>query len=73
MFTLDDLYGEKALLQKDFDELRKNISKVESDLTQMRANMNAINGAIQQTNKLIKMAEENGRSIATPTGKLKKK
>ena len=73
MFTLDDLYGEKALLQKDFDELRKNISKVESDLVQMRANMNAINGAIQQTNKLIKMAEENGRSIATPTGKLKKK
>lgn len=72
MLNIDDLYGEKALLQKDFDELRNRITKVEMDLGTMRNNLNAINGAIQQTNKLIKMAEENGHSIATPTGKLKK-
>jgi hypothetical protein len=72
MFNIDDLYGEKALLQKDFDELRSRIGKVELDLNTMRNNLNAINGAIQQTNKLIKMAEENGHSIVTPTGKLKK-
>ena len=72
MFKLDDLYGEKALLQKDFDELRSRISKVEIDLNTMKNNLNALNGAIQQTNKLIKMAEEYGHSVATPEGKLKK-
>ena len=52
------LQEEKVLLQKDFEEMKKNIQKVEVDLVQMRANMNAINGAIQQTNKLISMAQE---------------
>ena len=52
------LQEEKVLLQKDFEEMKKNIQKVEVDLIQMKANMNAINGAIQQTNKLISMAQE---------------
>lgn len=72
MINIDDLYGEKALLQKDFDELRNRISKVELDLNTMRNNLNALSGAIQQTNKLIKMSEEGGHSIATPSGKIKK-
>ncbi len=50
---LEDLIEEKSVLQKDFDELNKNVRKVEVDLNQMRANLNALNGAIQQTNKLI--------------------
>jgi len=36
--------------------LGKNIKQVETDLSQMKANLNAINGAIQQVNKLIGMA-----------------
>ena len=52
------LFEEKTLLQKDFDELSKKIKQVEIEVVQMRANMNAINGAIQQTNKLINMAQE---------------
>ena len=56
--SIDKLIEEKTLLQKDFDEMKKNIQKVEVDLVQMRANMNAINGAIQQTTKLINMAQE---------------
>ena len=52
------LQEEKVLLQKDFDELSKKIKQVEIEVVQMRANMNAINGAIQQTNKLINMAQE---------------
>ena len=52
------LQEEKVLLQKDFEEMKKNIQKVEVDLIQMKANMNAINGAIQQTNKFISMAQE---------------
>ena len=47
------LQEEKVLLQKDFEEMKKNIQKVEVDLIQMKANMNAINGAIQQTNRLL--------------------
>ena len=56
--SIDKLIEEKTLLQKDFDELSKKIKQVEIDVVQMRANMNAINGAIQQTNKLISMAQE---------------
>ena len=52
------LQEEKTLLQKDFDELSKKIKQVEIEVVQMRANMTAINGAIQQTNKLINMAQE---------------
>ncbi len=56
--SIDKLIEEKTLLQKDFDELNKKVKQVEMDVIQMRANMNAINGAIQQTNKLIGMAQE---------------
>ena len=56
--SIDKLIEEKTLLQKDFDQLSKKIKQVEIEVVQMRANMNAINGAIQQTNKLINMAQE---------------
>ena len=46
--------------RKDFDEMKRNINKVEMDLVQMRANMNALNGAIQQTNRLINKIEAEG-------------
>ena len=69
---LEDLQAEKGLLQKDFDEMRRNISRVETDLAQMKANLNAINGAMQQTNKLIKMAVETEVKV-TPSVKAKKK
>ena len=55
--SIDKLIEEKTLLQKDFDQLSKKIKQVEIEVVQMRANMNAINGAIQQTNKLIDMAQ----------------
>ena len=54
--NLEQLTSEKLGLQKDFDTLGKNIKQVEVDLAQMKANLNAINGAIQQVNKLIGMA-----------------
>ena len=58
--NLETLQEEKMLLQKDFDEMKRNITKVEMDLVQMKANMNALNGAIQQTNRLIKKIETEG-------------
>ena len=51
--SVEKLIEEKTLLQKDFEEMKKNIQKVEVDLIQMKANMNAINAAIQQTDRLL--------------------
>ena len=55
--SVDKFIEEKTLLQKDFDQLAKKIKQVEVDMIQMKANLNALNGAIQQTNKLIEMAQ----------------
>lgn len=57
--NLEQLTSEKKGLQADFEKLGGNIKQVETDLGQMKANLNAINGAIQQVNKLIGMAGEN--------------
>ena len=54
--NLEQLASEKQGLQKDFETLGKNVKQVEVDLAQMKANLNAINGAIQLVNKLIGMA-----------------
>ena len=54
------LQEEKVLLQKDFEEMKKNIQKVEVDLIQMKANMHAINGAIQQTDRLLNRLKNEG-------------
>ena len=58
--SIDKLIEEKTLLQKDFDELSKKIKQVEIEVVQMRANMNAINGAIQQTNRLLNKLKNEG-------------
>ena len=55
--SVDKLIEEKTILQKDFDQLSKKIKQVEIEIIQMKANLNALNGAIQQTNKLIDLAE----------------
>ena len=67
--TKDVLNEEKVQLQKDFDELQRNIKKVELDLAQMRANLNALNGAMQQTNKLIAL-DSNSKGTNSLTSKL---
>ena len=54
--SVDTLIEERTLLQKDFDQLSKKIKQVEMEIIQMKANLNALNGAIQQTNKLIDLA-----------------
>ena len=63
--NLETLQEEKMLLQKDFDEMKRNITKVEMDLVQMKANMNALNGAIQQVNKLMARARGNEAQVKT--------
>ena len=58
MATIDitQLTDERAILKADFDKLGNNVKQVETDLAQMKANLNAINGALQQVDKLIGMA-----------------
>jgi len=57
MIKYEQLIEEKSTLQADFDKLNKNINQVTNDLGQMKANLNALNGAIQQINKLIKLCQ----------------
>lgn len=52
------LKAEKQRLEREFTGYAEKIKGVETDLGQMKANLNAINGAIQQVNKLIGMAGE---------------
>jgi hypothetical protein len=52
------LNTERLLLKKDFDTLSDKIRQFEIDLGQMKGNLNALHGAIQQTDKLIKMSKE---------------
>jgi hypothetical protein len=49
------LLSERELLKKDFDTLSDKIRQFELDLGQMKGNLNALHGAIQQTDKLIKL------------------
>ena len=60
MITLEMLAEEKALLEKDFAEVTNSIKKLTEDITQLKANMNALNGAIQQVNRLINKIEAEG-------------
>ena len=54
----EHLIEERNKLQMEFDTVRKEMSQLEHQLGQMRSNLNALNGAIQQTNKLLGMFEE---------------
>ena len=56
--SIEQLNEEKQILQADFDKMNSQINKVTNDLAQMKANLNALNGAIQQVNKLIEMATD---------------
>ena len=47
------LKDEKAKLQKEFDELRDNIVKLEQAIVTQKSNLNALSGAIQQTDILL--------------------
>jgi len=56
--TKEQLIEERTKLQAEFDAVRQDIVKIETQLGSLRSNLNALNGAIQQTNKMISMVEE---------------
>ena len=53
-----DLTAERQVLEKDFEALSTRIKQVDQELIQMKSNLNAVHGAIQQIDKLIKMSEK---------------
>ena len=53
-----DLTAEKELLVKDFEALSQRIKQVDTELAQMKGNLNAVHGAIQQVDKLIELSEK---------------
>ena len=63
--SFEDLAEEKTLLSKEFTDLESNVKKVEVELLQMRANLNALNGALQQVNKLMARARGNEAQVKT--------
>ena len=58
--AIDDkiLQEELAMLKADFDKTKKQIESVEKEIMNMRNNLNAIYGAVQQTEKLLKLSKE---------------
>ena len=59
------LQEELSVLQADFDKTKKGIETMEKELGGQKANLNAIYGALQQTEKLLKLSkgEQNGKKV----------
>ena len=59
------LQAEAAILKADFDKTKKQIETVEKEVITMRSNLNAIYGALQQTEKLLKLSrgETDGKKV----------
>ena len=54
---LEELQDERTKIFGDFKDLKTNIQKVETDLLQMKNNLNAIAGAVQLADRLIESAK----------------
>ena len=55
---LEELQDERTKIFGDFTDLKTNIQKVETDLLQMKNNLNAIAGAVQLLDRLIESAKK---------------
>ena len=55
MATIDEktLLEERKVLENDFNTTKERIVQVEKDLGNMKSNLNAVYGAIQQVDKLL--------------------
>ena len=52
------LQEELTTLKSDFDKTKKQVEDVEKNLIGARNNLNALFGAIQQTERIIKLSKE---------------
>lgn len=61
--STSDLTAERQVLEKDFEALSTRIKQVDQDLIQMKSNLNAVHGAIQQIDKLISISEKGSKEL----------
>ena len=54
---------ERQTLEKDFNALAEQIKQSELSLSNMKNNLNALHGAIQQVDKLLGMINDNGGDV----------
>ena len=60
------LQEELAVLQADFDKTKRSVETMEKEIANGRNNLNAIYGALQQTEKLLKLSKgetTNGKKV----------
>ena len=60
------LQEELAVLQADFDKTKKRVENLEKEVVNGRNNLNSIYGAMQQTEKLLKLSKgetTNGKKV----------
>ena len=59
------LEEELKILQVDFDKTKRSVETMEKETANGRNNLNAIYGAIQQTEKLLKLSkgEADGKKV----------
>ena len=63
------LLEERKVLEEDFNTTKDRIAQVEKDLNNMKNNINAVYGAIQQIDKLIAKVREGGEKKPMPPEK----
>ena len=57
------LLSERAILKNDFDTLSQRIAQIEKDLGQMKSNVNALYGAIQQVDRLLTKLNDGNKEM----------
>jgi len=59
------LEEELKILQVDFDKTKRSVETMEKEIANGRNNLNAIYGALQQTEKLLKLSkgETDGKKV----------
>ena len=63
------LLEERKVLEEDFNTTKDRIAQVEKDLNNMKNNINAVYGAIQQIDKLLAKVREGGEKKPMPPEK----
>ena len=65
------LLAERKVLEEDFNTTKDRIVQVEKDLGNMKSNLNAVYGAIQQVDKLLVLTRKDGEKKPMPAEKEK--
>ena len=65
------LLEERKVLEEDFNTTKDRIVQVEKDLGNMKSNLNAVYGAIQQIDKLLALSKKTDDKKEMPAEKEK--